>query len=292
MSSHPKTRTTMKIAVTSASGQLGTAIVKSLIDAIGQENVIAIARTPEHAEHLRVEVRAGDYTQREQFDTALRGVDAFLLVSGNDDPEKRKQQHANVIDAAQAAGVRKVVYTSIIGPVRDSDFSPIVKSNRHTEEYLKNSGLTWSIGRNGIYLEPDLEYLDHYRKDGKIANCAADGRCAYTTREELADAYARMLTQDQHNGQTYNLAGPAITQYELADLMNEVFGTNLHYEPMSVEAYRQQRTDALGEFIGTVISGIYQGIRNGAMDVSSDYRKAAGREHISIREAMKHFQKS
>ena len=56
------------------------------------------------------------------------------------------------------------------------------------------------------------------RKDGKITNCAGDGRCAYTTRAELADAYARMLTEDQHNGQTYNLAGPAITQYELCGL--------------------------------------------------------------------------
>ena len=281
----------MNIAVTSASGQLGSAIVRSLIDTKGPENVIAIARTLEHAESLGVEVRAGDYTQKEQFDTALRGVDTLLLVSGNDDPEKRKQQHANVIDAAKAAGVHKVVYTSIIGPVRDSDFSPIVNSNRHTEEYLKNSGLAWSIGRNGIYLEPDLEYLDHYRKDGKITNSAGDGRCAYTTRAELADAYARMLTEDQHNKQTYNLAGPTITQYELADLMNEVFGTGLRYEPMSVEAYRQQRVNELGKFMGAVIAGIYQGIRNGAMDVPSDYRKATGREHISILEAMRHFQK-
>ena len=280
----------MKIAVTSASGQLGKSIVRSLIDVADPESIIAIARTPEHAESLGMEVRTGDYNQKEQFDTALRGVDTLLLVSGNDDPEKRKQQHANVIDAAKTAGVRKVVYTSIIGPVRDSDFSPVVKSNRHTEEYLKNSGLTWSIGRNGIYLEPDLEYLDHYQKDSKITNSAGDGRCAYTTRAELANAYARMLTEDRHNGQTYNLAGPTITQYELADLMNEVFGTNLRYEPMSVEAYRQQRIDELGEFMGTVIAGIYQGIRNGAMDVPSDYRRATGREHISLLEAMKHFQ--
>lgn len=280
----------MKIAVTSASGQLGTAVVQSLIDLVGQQHVIAIARTPKNAEHLGVEVRAGDYAQRQQFDSALRGVDALLLISGNDDPEKRKQHHANVIDAATAAGVEKVVYTSIIGPVSDSDFAPIVQSNRHTEAYLKNSGLVWSIGRNGIYLEPDLEYLDHYRTDGKIMNCAQDGRCAYTTRNELAYAYARMLTQAQHNGKTYNLAGAAITQAELADSINEVFGTDLQYEPMSVASYQQQRIDELGEFVGTVISGIYQGIRNGAMDVPSDYKKAAGREHISVLEAMKRFQ--
>lgn len=108
---------------------------------------------------------------------------------------------------------------------------------------------------------------------------------------ELAYAYTRMLTEDQHNGQTYNLSGPAITQYELADLMNEVFDTDLQYEPMSVEAYRQQRIGELGEFMGTVIAGIYQGISNGDMDVPSDYRKATGREHISILEAMKRFQR-
>lgn len=280
----------MKVAVTSATGQLGAAIVKSLITAIGPENVIAIARTPARAEHFGVEVRAGDYTRKEQFDKALRGVEVLLLVSGNDDPEKRKQQHANVIDAAQQAGVRKVVYTSIIGPLGESAFAPVVKSNRHTEEYLKNSGLVWSIGRNGIYLEPDLEYLNRYQEDGKITNCAGDGRCGYTTREELAHAYTRLLTDDRHNGQTYNLAGPAITQYELADSINSVFGTDLRYEPMSVEAYRQQRIDELGEFMGTVIAGIYQGIGNGAMDVPSDYRKAAGREHIGTLEAMRRFQ--
>ena len=72
--------------------------------------------------------------------------------------------------------------------------------------------------------------------------------------------------------------------------MNEVLGTGLHYEPMGVEAYRQQRIAELGEFMGTVIAGIYQGIRNGDMDVPSDYRKAAGREHIGVLEAMRYFQ--
>ena len=280
----------MKIAVTSASGQLGTAIVQSLIDLVGQERVIAIARTPKNAEHLGVEVRAGDYGQKAQFNLALAKVDTRLLISGNDDPEKRKQQHANVIEVAKAAGVSKVVYTSIIGAVSDSNFAPIVQSNRHREDYLKNSGLGWSIGRNGIYLEPDLAYLDHYRKDGKITNCAGDGRCAYTTRDELAYAYARMLTEEKHNKETYTLAGAAITQDELAESINSVFGTALYYEPVSVADYRQQRIDKLGEFMGTRIPGIYQSIRNEAMDVPSDYRKAAGREHISLLEAIRRFQ--
>ncbi|WKN31175.1 SDR family oxidoreductase [Porifericola rhodea] len=282
----------MKIAVTSASGQLGKAIVQSLKVVAGKENIVAIARTPENAKSLGVEVRSGDYNHKEDFDEALKGIDTLLLVSGNGEPEKRKQQHANVIEAAKSAGVSKIVYTSIIGPLEESDFSVVVKSNRHTEDYLKNSGLDWVIGRNGLYLEPDLEYIDQYKKDGKISNCAGHGRCAYTTRTELAFAYAKMLTEEKHNGEIYNLSGNPITQYELAELINDVYGTKLTYEPLSVQAYREERINELGEFMGTIISGIYEGIKNGGMNVNSDYYKASGREHISIIEAIRNYHAS
>ncbi|MEP2026343.1 NAD(P)H-binding protein, partial [Reichenbachiella sp.] len=99
----------MKIAVTSASGQLGAAIVKQLIKEIGSNYVVGIARTPENAKHLGIEIRKGDYNNREQFDEALKGIDTVLLVSGMDAPEKRIQQHRNVIEAAKANGVKKIV---------------------------------------------------------------------------------------------------------------------------------------------------------------------------------------
>ena len=90
-----------------------------------------------------------------------------------------------------------------------------------------------------------------------------------------------MLTDERHNGHTYNLHGDAITQYELADHLNRAFGTDLTYTPVSVEAYREERMAELGEFIGTVIAGIYEGIRDGAADNPSHYAEAAGRDHIS-----------
>lgn len=271
----------MKIAVTSATGQLGASIVKVLVSQIGSENVIAIARTPENAQKLGVAVRPGDYKNKSQFQESLQGIDAALLVSGNDDPEKRKKQHANVIDAAAAVGVRKLVYTSVQGPTSNSAFSAVVNSNRHTEEYLKNSGLDWVIGRNGIYIEPDIEYIDHYIEAGKISNCAAEGKCGYTTRSELGYAYAKMLTEDWHHGETYNLNGVPISQQQLADYLNQTFDTHLTYESLSVEAYKVERTVELGESLGTIIAGIYEGIRNNAFDVQSYYAQAAGREHIT-----------
>ncbi len=271
----------MTIAVTAASGQLGTEIIRTLIAMQDAGPVIGLARTPEKARRLGIEMRPGDYDKPDELVSSLAGVDTLLLVSGMDAPDARIGQHRNVIKAAKAARVKKIVYTSVQGAEDGTSFSPVIQSNRQTEADIRASGLDWVIGRNGIYIEPDIEYMDTYRKAGEIANCAGDGRCGYTTRPELAQAYASMLTGDEHNGQTYNLHGASLTQTELADHMNRAFGTDLVYRAMSVEDYRADRIAELGEFIGTVIAGIYQSIRDGALDNPSDFETATGRPHQS-----------
>ena len=271
----------MSIAVTSASGSLGSEIVKSLIDHIGKQKVVGLARTPANAMHLGVEIRPGDYNLGKVLESSLQNIDAVLLVSGNEDPEKRIGQHRNVIEAARAAGVRKIVYTSVQGAEEDTAFSPIIQSNRQTEADVKDSGLDWVIGRNGIYIEPDVEYIEHYEEAGGIFNCAGEGKCGYTTRPELAVAYTSMLTNSGHNGHVYNLHGESITQSQLAAYLNAAFGLDLGYTAMTVEAYRKDRIDALGEFLGNIIAGIYEGIQLGKSDNVSHYTEAAGREHQS-----------
>ena len=271
----------MLLAVTAASGKLGGEIAQALVTMYGDESVVGLARTPKNAERLGIEVRPGDYDQPEQLASSLSCVDSLVLLSGMDAPDKRVQQHRNVNDAARAAGVRKIVYTSIQGLERDTGFSDVVQSNRQTEADIRASGLDWVIGRNGIYIEPDLEYLERYEERGEIANCAGDGKCGYTTRKELAYAYARVLTGPEHDGRTYDLHGEPITQAQLADYLNGAFGTALTYRAMSVDEYREERTDELGPFIGGIIAGIYEGIRLGALDGDSDYEAAAGRPHQS-----------
>ncbi|TWT67581.1 SDR family oxidoreductase [Allorhodopirellula solitaria] len=268
------------IGITAASGQLGSAIVRAAVDTVGKEYVVGLARTPRKAESLGVEVRPGDYASRRDLESSLQGVDRLLLVSAMDAPDKRIGLHRNVIEAAKAAGVSKLVYTSIQGAEEGTAFSPIVQSNRQTEQDIRDSGLSWTIGRNGIYIEPDIEYIDTYKERGEIANCAGDAECGYTARTELAFAYIRMLTESKHDGQTYNLHGEAITQQELAGHLNDAFGTNLTYRTMTVAEYRDERITELGEFLGNIIAGIYEGIRNGAANNASHYALAAGREHI------------
>lgn len=277
----------MKIAVTTASGNLGAAIIRRLKHEIGKNNVIGIARTPQKAAFLEVEIRKGDYNSKNDFLKALKGVDALLLVSGMDHPDKRIQQHRNVIEAAKESGVRKIVYTSIMGAAEGNAFSPIVASNRQTEEDIKNAGLDWAIGRNGIYIEPDLAYIDTYKKEGGIINSAADGKCGYTSRNELAYAYFKLLTDDLLKCGTYNLFGEPINQQQLVSAFNDAYGLNLSYTSISVKEYSTQRKAVLGDFIGSVIGGIYEGIRSGALDEPSDYLKVAGRRHKILEEMIR-----
>ncbi len=271
----------MTCAVTAVSGQLGREIARKLVELPGDTPVIGLARTPSRVVDPGVEVRPGDYDEPEQLKASLAGVDALVIVSGMAAPEDRIHQHRNVIDAARAAGVKKLVYTSIIGPEEGTRFSPVVQSNRQTEADIRASGLDWAIGRNGIYIEPDIEYLDGYRSRGEIANSAGEGRCGYTTRSELAHAYAALLTRDDLNGGTFDLNGAPITQAELAGYINRTFGTDLGYRDMTSEDFVADRSAELGDFLGPIIGGIYEGIRQGAYDRPGQYAEVTGRPHQS-----------
>ncbi|GJM10097.1 MAG: NAD(P)-dependent oxidoreductase [Lysobacteraceae bacterium] len=239
----------MTIAVTAVSGHLGAEIVQALIAMNTGEPIVGLARSPDKARGQGIEIRPGDYDDADQLRASLAGVNTVLLVSGMAAPDVRIGQHRNVINAAKAAGVTKIVYTSVQGAEEGTAFSPVIQSNRQTEADVRDSGLDWVIGRNGIYIEPDVDYIESYRQAGEIANCAGDGRCGYTTRPELGFAYARMLTGAEHNWHTYLLHGTPLTQTELAAYLNRTFGTELTYRPMSVEEYRADRIAELGEFI-------------------------------------------
>ncbi|RLD57452.1 MAG: SDR family NAD(P)-dependent oxidoreductase [Bacteroidetes bacterium] len=271
----------MKVAVTSVSGQLGSAIAQQLISKIGKENVVGTARTTSKAEHLGITLLPGDYNSKSDFVTAFNWIDVVMILSGMDAPERRVEQHRNIIHAARDADVRKIVYTSIVGDDGNSTFDAIVQSNRQTEQDIRKSGLEWSIGRNGLYIEPDVEYMETYKKDGKIANCASDGLCSYTTRNELAYAYAQMMLNDDRNSQTFNLTGEAITQLQLTGYLNSTFGTDLVYEEMTPETYLAFQQKVNGEFLGKIIAGIYTKIRNGEFNIQSDFKAAAGRNHLT-----------
>jgi NAD(P)H dehydrogenase (quinone) len=205
------------IAVTGATGQLGRLTVKALLAKAPADQLVALVRSPDKAADLGIADRAADYTKPETLDAALTGVEALLLISSNEIGQ-RKLQHRNAIDAAKRAGVKRIVYTSLL----HADTSPLSLAPEHmdTEAALKASGISYTILRNGWYTENYTGSIPGALAGGAFIGSAGEGRISSATRADLAEAAAVVLTANSHDGKTYELAGD--TSYSLADLAAEL----------------------------------------------------------------------
>lgn len=205
------------IAITGANGQLGRLVIAQLKAAAPSASVIALARSPEKAADLGVSVRAGDYANPATLVAALGGIDTLLLISSSEIGQ-RATQHRNVIDAAKKAGVRRIVYTSLLRADR-SDLS-LAPEHVETEAMLKASGLVFTILRNGWYTENYTGSVAGALAGGAFIGSAGQGRIASAARADYAAAAVAVLTTQGHDGKTYELAGD--TAYTLTDLAAEI----------------------------------------------------------------------
>jgi len=231
----------MTIAVTGATGQLGRLVISKLKNAT-DEDVIALARSPEKAADLDVETRAFDYDAPENLAAALDGIDTLLMISASE-IGKRVPQHKAVIDAAKAAGVGRVVYTSVLHA--DTSALSLAGEHRETEALLAASGLTTTILRNGWYTENYAASIPSAVEHGAFVGSAGDGKIASAARADYADAAVAVLTTAGHEGKTYELAGD--TAYTLSDLAGELStqtGKNIPYADMPEADYAGVLTGA------------------------------------------------
>jgi len=278
----------MKIGVTAASGNLGNILLSKLCEEVGAANVVGIARNPEKITVANIETRQGDYEIGKDWLPALAGLDTVILVSSPTDPEGKKdrvQMHRNVIEGAKQVGVSKLLYTSVIGNGREQEtlYAPVAAVNRQTEQDLQESGLNWVIARNGLYLEFDVAHIVNAANENNVfSNNGGDGRCGYITRDEIASATVQLALNDKLNNKIYNLVGVCHTQTELVQMVNEVYGLQVNYEPITDEECFARLEPIRGETVATMLTGCYQCIRNGAYDVQSDFETAAGRPAKSI----------
>lgn len=282
----------MKVAVTAASGRLGHAVLKELEAAAGASGIVAVARSPDRVTVPGVEKRRGDYQSVESMTAALSGIDTAVMISapvaGGSD---RVTLHRNVIAAARVAGVKTLIYTSVVGNGTEEGtfFFPTQQVNRQAEADLRDSGLGWVILRNGLYLELDLAHIIAAGPDGVYTNPGGDGRAPYITIDELAFATARVAITPGHHGQTWNLVSECLDQGDLVALANRVFGLNVRYRVISdedcIEKFRRLMPER-GEPVARMLTGCFQCIRKGAFDVPSHYEAAAGRPAKSVRAMM------
>lgn len=225
----------MKIAVTGATGHLGTLVVEELKKRIPNENIVALVRTPGKASALEVEVRAFDYNQPEAMTAALAGVDRLVLISSNEIGQ-RARQHFNVIEAAGKAGVEWIVYTSLLHA--DSTTLNLAGEHMTTEEALKASGINYTILRNGWYTENYTDSIGGALAGGAFIGSAGNGKISSAARVDYGEAAAVAITDESHKGKVYELAGD--DYYTLADLAAEISnqtGTNIPYRNLTEAEY-------------------------------------------------------
>jgi NAD(P)H dehydrogenase (quinone) len=216
----------MSIAITGASGQLARLTTEALLEQVDPGELILVTRTPEALAELAargVDVRAGDFSAPETLPAAFAGAEKLLLISAAIIGE-RVPHHFAAIDAAVAAGVRFIAYTSIVNP-SDSNPGAAAADHRATEERVRVSGAAWTFLRNSIYAEMQVAPGAAALATGTLLSNAGDGRTAYVARADCAAVAAAVLTSDGHEGKAYDVTGPEpLSARDLAALYSEIGG--------------------------------------------------------------------
>ncbi|MCU4164888.1 SDR family oxidoreductase [Carboxylicivirga caseinilyticus] len=225
----------MKIGVTGATGQLGQLVVEQLKKRVASEDVITLVRNTEKAKDLGVVAKAFDYTKPEGLASQLEGIDYLLLISGNEIGQ-RAVQHQNVINASKKAGIKWIVYTSLL----HADQSSLNLAGEHlaTEKALKESGIEYTILRNGWYSENYTGSIPGAVGAGAFVGSAGEGKISSAARIDFAEAAAVVISDDSHKGNVYELAGDeAYTLSELAAEISKQTGKDIPYSDMPETEY-------------------------------------------------------
>ncbi|HET6954152.1 MAG TPA: SDR family oxidoreductase [Acidimicrobiales bacterium] len=278
----------MSIVITGATGNLGGLTVDALVRrGVEPSEVVAAGRKPDRlAEHAVGGVRTArfDIDDPVTLAAALEGAQKVLLVSLPGNP-RRVEQHRSAIDAAKAAGVGLLVYTSFVHADTNRDHA----DHHATEKLLRESGLPHVVLRNGVYLSFFTRQIPGWREQGTIVGAAGDGRISAASPADLAEAAATVLTTTGHEGSVYELGGDdPFTMSELAVELSRQTGENIPYVQLPVD---ELRAHLVGAGHAEVAAGrradVDRAIAAGEFLVDSgDLRRLVGRPLVTLSAAI------
>ncbi|WP_035746964.1 SDR family oxidoreductase [Arthrobacter sp. CAL618] len=237
------------IIVTGASGGFGRATVNRLLESMPANQLILTTRTParlsDYAEK-GANVRFADYDNPESLPEAFSGGELMLLISTSR-VGSRVAQHRNAIVAAKAAGVRKVIYTSIIGAGNEANPAIVTMDHRATETDLRNSGLAWNVLRDGQYAEALADLVAPVAvATGEWYANEAEGRIALVSRDDCVASAAAILRGAGRDNTVYEITGPDLLSYrEVAAMVSEISGRPVAYRVVTDDE-RFEQWDAIG----------------------------------------------
>ncbi|MFD3838214.1 SDR family oxidoreductase [Streptomyces sp. NPDC058642] len=278
----------MSIVVTGATGHLGRHVIEQLLEKVPADQVTAVVRSAEKGADLAakgVKIAIADYNAPETFGSVFGAGDKVLLISGNEFDKGRVSQHKVVIDAAKAAGVALLAYTSAPGSLT----AALADDHRGTEEALLASGLPYALLRNGWYHENYTENLAPVLQYSAVTQAAGEGRVSSASRADYAAAAVAVLTGEGHENQTYELGGDEAWSFaEYAAELSSQTGKEIAYNAVSVEEYTGILAGAgLPAPLAATLAGVDASIAKGELVVSSgDLSRLAGRPTTPLSEAV------
>ncbi|SOD84495.1 SDR family oxidoreductase [Streptomyces sp. Ag109_G2-15] len=278
----------MSIVVTGATGHLGRHVVEQLLEKVPAEQITAVVRDEAKAADFAargVKLAVADYNTPETFDGLFAAGDKVLLISGNEFDKGRVQQHQVVIDAAKAAGVALLAYTSAPGSLK----AALADDHRATEEALLASGLPYSLLRNGWYHENYTENLAPVLEHDAVVAAAGEGRVSSASRADYAAAAVAVLTGEGHENTTYELGGDVAWSFaEYAAELSRQTGKEIAYNAVTDEILKGILAGAgLPAPLVEIFVGVDASIEKGELVVTSgDLSRLAGRPTTPLAEAV------
>jgi NAD(P)H dehydrogenase (quinone) len=290
------------IVITGASGQYGRALTDRLVARGLAERLVLITRSPAKLADRAAQgctVRYGDYDKPETLAPAMAGAERMLLISGTR-VGARVVQHQAAIDAAVAAGVRHLAYTSFIGIDDPANPAEVRHDHIETERAIKASGLAWTMLRDGHYADAMILMAGPGVMQTRLwTSNAGAGREAMVWRDDCVASADAVLTGAGHEGQTYNITGPELQTFaEVAAILSEVTGVPIEYVGAS-DAEQYAMFDAMGiprrpvddQAVGGIpwnsddMVTFGQAIREGFLELcSGDVERLTGRPARSVRQ--------
>ncbi|MFF6804778.1 NAD(P)H-binding protein [Streptomyces sp. NPDC012616] len=279
----------MSIVVTGATGNLGRHVVEQLLEKVPAEQITAVVRDEARAADLAargVRLAVADYNAPESFDGLFAAGDKVLLISGNEFDKGRVGQHKVVIDAAKAAGVALLAYTSALGSLT----AALADDHKGTETALLASGVPYSLLRNGWYNENYTEQLAPVLQTGAVTQAAGEGRVASAARADYAAAAVAVLIGEGHENTTYELSGDTAWSFaEYAAELSRQTGREIAYNAVSVDDFVGILTTHAGlpGPLAAILGGVEASIAKGELaGTSGDLSRLTGRSTTPIADSI------
>ena len=281
------------LMVTGANGNLGGGVVANLMRMVGPSGFVAGTRDPSspRAQDLAskgVAVRRLDFDDPASLPAAFEGVEAALIISTYSPNSVRAGQNLGAIQAAKAAGVKRLAYTSFAGASPSATADHTVQVHWPTEQAMMASGMDYTILRHALYADIMVGDLDETLATGVLRRAAGEARCCYIARDDLSLSAATVLANPGHANRVYTeTMESALTCGEIAGIMSQVFEREIRYEPVPSAEWAQYMTDHWGVPLELSRSsiGTMRAIENGEFDiVSHDYEKITGRKPRTMRQ--------